>query len=339
MRAVHYVPGTDLKTVDVERVAPGPGAVEVEIAYTGLCGTDLHIFAGHMDTRVPRPLIPGHETSGRVSRLGSGVNGVLVGDPVSVVPLVPDRTCAVCAQGYGHVCPNMSSLGIDSHGSLQEYWVVPAGNVVSIGSDVPLARAALCEPLAVAVHTTRRAGLTNSDMCVVIGGGPIGSLIATLILHKGGDVLVLEPSPWRRAWLDTVGIRAIDPAAAGAEVAERTAGRGVEVVFEVSGSAQGAATATGLAAVRGRVVIVGVHDAPREFDLHRIFWRELTVIGTRVYEREDVETAAELLKSLDTLDQLVTATYPLEQINDAVSAMRAGVAMKVLITSPARTAH
>ncbi|NYI40505.1 hypothetical protein BKA03_000624 [Demequina lutea] len=107
----------------------------------------------------------------------------------------------------------------------------------------------------------------------------------------------------------------------------------------VSGSAQGAATATGLAAVRGRVVIVGVHDAPREFDLRRIFWRELTVIGTRVYEREDVETAAELLKSLDTLDQLVTGTYPLEQINDGVSAMRAGVAMKVLIMSPARTAH
>lgn len=335
MRAIQYSRG-GVALAEVERRDPGRGEVEIAIRFTGLCGTDLHIVDGHMDARVPRPLIFGHETVGVVSRTGADVTGWAVGGAVSVVPLTSDGSCAVCQAGHQHVCPNMRSLGIDVDGSLQEYWNVPASNLVRLPDHLDLKRGALLEPLAVAIHDLRRGEVVAGDRVAVIGGGPIGALIASIARARGAEVIVSELAQWRRDWLAEAGVRATTPDDAIAAMMDATAGRGADVVFEVSGSAAGAAIATELAAVRGRIVIVGVHDAHREFDLHRVFWREISVIGARVYERADIEVAAAMIGDACFLDRFVSAVFPMDAIDDALAATRSGRAMKVLIGTETR---
>ncbi|TXR56518.1 alcohol dehydrogenase catalytic domain-containing protein, partial [Quadrisphaera setariae] len=132
MRAAQYRGGGVVAAGDVERRPPGPGEVEVAPAFTGICGTDLHIAAGHMDARVSIPAVIGHETAGRVSAVGQGVTGWSVGDAVTVMPLRPDGTCAACRAGHGHVCEAMDFIGIDSPGALAQRWVVPEHTLIAL---------------------------------------------------------------------------------------------------------------------------------------------------------------------------------------------------------------
>src|SRR3954469_7334003 len=132
--------------------SPGTGEVAIAVAYTGICGTDLHIFHGDMDQRVSIPAVIGHEMSGTIAPGGDDVEGGAVGDPVSVLPA---RSCgrgAACLAGNQHVCMNLVFIGIDAPGSLQRTWIVPADLLVRLPAELSLARAALVEPTAVAVH-------------------------------------------------------------------------------------------------------------------------------------------------------------------------------------------
>ena len=154
---------------------------------------------------------------------------------------------------------------------------------------IDLRHAALIEPVAVAVHDVRRGGVCAGDRVVVLGGGPIGTLIAGVASRHGAEVAVVEPDDRRRAMVERLGVLAPDPAATDlvAWVEEWTRAAGADVVFEVSGAAAAVALSTSLAKVRGTVVVVAIHAQPRPVNLHRVFWRELTVVGARVYERHD----------------------------------------------------
>ena len=109
-----------------EVTAPGPGEVQIKVAFCGICGTDLHIFLGHMDQRVGFERTIGHEMSGTVSVLGEGVSGFDAGQKVVVRPLDHCGTCPACKAGYEHICHKLKFIGIDSEGAFQEYWNVPA---------------------------------------------------------------------------------------------------------------------------------------------------------------------------------------------------------------------
>ncbi len=121
----------------------------------------------------------------------------------------------------------------------------------------------------------------------MIGGGPIGILIATVARHSGADVVVIEVDEGRRSRIDALGFTTLDPLAEDqvAWVEEWTDGAGADVVFEVSGAAAAVLGATALAKVRGTIVVVAIHPTPREIDLQRVFWRELRLLGARVYQR------------------------------------------------------
>jgi (R,R)-butanediol dehydrogenase / meso-butanediol dehydrogenase / diacetyl reductase len=313
---------------------PGPGEVQLAVAYTGLCGTDLHILHGSMDARVSTPLVFGHEMSGRIAALGDGVTGWANGDAVTVMPLKWDGTCPGCLAGHHHICQNLEFVGIDSPGSLQELWTVPAELLVRLPADLPLDRAALAEPVAVAVHDVRRSELTAGDRVVVIGGGPIGVLIATVARHEGAEVVVIELEERRRAQIADLGFTTLDPRETDqvAWVEEWTGGAGADVVFEVSGAAPAVLGATALAKVRGTIVVVAIHPTPREIDLQRVFWRELRLLGARVYERSDVERAVELLAAgVIPAELLITEIVPLERTREAFTALEQGAAMKILV--------
>jgi (R,R)-butanediol dehydrogenase/meso-butanediol dehydrogenase/diacetyl reductase len=334
MLTARYAGNRTISIDSAEPQPPGPGEVRVRVAFTGLCGTDLHILHGNMDARVSTPLIFGHEMSGTIESVGSAVSGWTAGDAVTVMPLDWDGTCPACLAGNSHICQNLNFIGIDSPGSLQQLWNVPAEVLVALPAGLRLDHAALVEPVAVAVHDVRRAQLVPGQKAVVIGGGPIGVLIASVAREFGGDVVVIELDAGRRAQIDALGFTTIDPVAEDqvAWVENWTAGAGADVVFEVSGAAQAVLGATALAKVRGTLVVVAIHPKPREIDLQRLFWRELSILGARVYQRVDFETAVDLLdRGRIPADLLITKIVPLSETADAFDDLENGRAMKILV--------
>ncbi|WP_167132748.1 zinc-dependent alcohol dehydrogenase [Paramicrobacterium chengjingii] len=334
MRTAQYHGDGRITAVDHPAVAPGLDEVRIAVAYTGICGTDLHVLHGSMNSRVSIPQPIGHEMSGTIESVGTDVTALSVGQRVTVMPLLWCGECPACRAGNAHVCQNLDFVGIDTPGSLQELWTVPASIVVPVPEQVSLRDAALIEPLAVACHDVARSRLTAGETAVVIGGGPIGQLIALVARSIGATVILIEPSDERRAFAAEHGAQVIDPMAedAAAIVEQATGGAGADVVFEVAGAEVTALTSVDYARVRGRVVIVAIHAQPPPMNLHRVFWRELEIIGTRVYERADFDHAIELLAGgLVPVSDIVTDVLPLDRTLDAFHLLERGGAMKLLI--------
>jgi (R,R)-butanediol dehydrogenase/meso-butanediol dehydrogenase/diacetyl reductase len=335
MKAVVYRTGRRLSVEEVDVRPPGPAEVRIAVAYTGICGTDLHIFHGDMDGRVGGAAVIGHEMSGRVAQVGEGVTAYQVGQPVTVIPTRACGRCVACLRGHSHVCHAMDFLGIDSPGAMQASWTVPADLVLPLPDGLALDRAALVEPVAVAVHDVRRARLVEDEQVVVVGGGPVGVLIATVAQRRDARVLLVEPDPFRRSVAAGIGIDTVDPTSTDvvALVNDRTDGAGADVAFEVSGSAGGVETAVAVLTTRGRLVMVAIHPKPRAVDLHRFFWRELELLGARLYQRDDMAEAIRLVASgAVPADRLITRVEPVDAVEAAFSALeQGGGVMKVLL--------
>jgi len=328
-RALIYEGGGRFAVSDASPVAPGVGEVRLDVAYCGICGTDLHIAHGAMDARIPTPMVIGHEMSGTVAAVGDGVDTVRPGDHVVVRPL-DTRESTPADRGFSHIGRKLRFIGIDSPGALQASWTVPAFTLHALPPDVDLRLAALAEPLAVACHDVRRSELGAGENALVIGGGPIGTLISLVARSRGARVLVVEPDGARRALARELGFEAFEPED---DLTAALGELGAEVVFEVSGSAGGILAATKHAAIRGRVVVVAIFPEPRPVALFDLFWKELDLRGARVYEPEDFEAAIALLvgDSLG-LERLISAVEPLDRVPAVFDELRAGrLAMKILV--------
>lgn len=332
--AAAYAGNGQMTIMDAPTSQPAAGEVQVEVAYVGLCGTDLHVLHGHMDARVTMPAIIGHEMSGSIAEVGPDVTDWKVGDRITVMPLAWDGTCPACRAGNQHICQNLDFIGIDSPGALQSRWNVPAATLVRLPDDLDLQIAALAEPVAVAVHDVRRGEVAAGDKVVVIGGGPIGLLIASVARVEGADVRIIELDDTRSQVARELGFDVIDPRAEDqqATVEAWTGGAGADVVFEVSGAPAAVLGATSLAKVRGTIVIVAIHPDPRPLDLQRVFWRELRILGARVYERRDFERAVDLLTAGSIPHEtMITDVLPLDQTQAAFEQLQSGGAMKILV--------
>jgi len=335
MKAVYYEGNKALRVGEAAATPPGAGEVQIRVAYAGLCGTDLHIYHGHMDKRVSMPHIMGHEMSGTVEAVGEGVAHVAIGDRVTVMPLQPCQACPACHAGHSHICHRLAFMGIETPGAFQPYWTVPAFTVLPLPAELPLEYGALIEPLAVACHDVRLGEVKAGDEVVVLGGGPIGALVAIVAKAAGARVLVSEINPYRLELLERLGFDTINPKERDLvqTVYERTGGAGCDVVFEVTSSQAGASVMTQLPRTRGRIVIVGIFSKPAEVDLHRFFWRELKLCGVRVYEKEDFEQAISLAAGGTLpLDDVITEILPLAQLEEGFRKMEnGGDAMKILV--------
>lgn len=335
MRQALYTGAGTIEVRQAQPEQPGPGQVRVDVAYTGICGTDLHVFHGDMDARIGGESVIGHEMSGRIAALGEGVTGWSVGDPVTVMPLIWCGECAACKRGDWHVCQHLTFIGIDSPGAMQQSWVVPVHTLIGLPEQIPLTHAALVEPTAVAVHDVRRAQLEPGDTALVVGGGPVGLLIAVVARHFGADVVLIETDEFRRELAAKLGFRTLDPGSRDvpAEIDAWTEGAGVRVAFEVSGARAGLSTAVDALAVRGRLCVVAIHVQPQPVNLHRFFWRELSLVGARLYQRDDFEQAVALLaEGVVPAAELISRIDPLTAAAGAFAALEAkGSVMKVLI--------
>ncbi len=335
MRAAFYEGQETIRIGECVPVPPGAGEVQIRVSHCGICGTDLHIFHGKMDHRVKLPQVMGHEMSGVIAALSERVEDWSVGDRVTVRPLDYCGACPACKAGHRHICQKLKFIGIDSPGAMQGLWTVPAHTLHRLPGKVSFEQGALIEPLAVACHDMRLGEVKPGEHVVVVGGGPIGALVALVAKAAGARVVVSEINSFRLKFARESDLAAVNPREVDLAdfVNEQTGGAGADVVFEVSGTPAGAAMMTRLPRTRGRIVMVAIHSEPPAVDLFRFFWRELKMIGARVYEAEDFEKAIAVAASgALPLERLITSTVPLDDLESSLRQMeRGGEVMKILV--------
>jgi (R,R)-butanediol dehydrogenase / meso-butanediol dehydrogenase / diacetyl reductase len=333
MRAAFYEGARRFSTGRIPAARPGPGEALLRPRRVGICGTDLHIFQGHLDHRVPRRGIIGHEVFAEVVEAPAG-SGFTEGDRVVVEPVMFCGRCRACLMGATFLCYGLKVLGVDMPGGMQQYWAVPTARLLHVPQTLSDDHAALIEPLAIATHDVRRAQVQAGDAVLVFGGGPIGTLIALVARHRGARVVVSELNPFRLEMLRGFGIETI-----GADGDVRkfvdawTDGTGVDIAFEVTGNPAAVRVVTDVVRVWGTVSIVAIHAEPMPVNLYRMFERELTMHGSRLYAREDWEEAIRLADSgAVPVAPLVSRRLPLEALQQGMEeALAGGPVMKVLI--------
>ena len=324
MRALAWPGGDGAAVREVDTPAARDGWLLVDVARTGLCGTDLHIYSGHHGRAVPG-LVLGHEMSGT---LATDTAGLPAGTPVVVNPLLPCGHCATCLAGRPHTCENLKLLGIDAPGGAAEQVAVPEGSLVPLPADADLDAAAFAEPLAVAVRAVRRSRLALGEDVVVVGAGPVGLAVALSARQAGAaSVLVVETAPARREVAARLGLDVAAPSPA-----DPSPDAVAPVVFDCASHPAVAAQLGALAAPGGRVVIVGVYPGLTPLDLQAVTFKELEVIGTRVYSRDDLHTAARMITS-GAFDPrpLLTRIVPLDEAPQAIDDLASGREVKVLV--------
>lgn len=318
MKAAYYNGNREFTIGEGTKITPVPGEVRLEVAYCGVCGTDMQIFHGNMDQRIQIPQVIGHEASATVAEVGEGISSVKVGDKVAVRPLYFGEPHPF-DRGNAHVGKNLKFIGIDLPGAFQHSWNVPAYTLHKLPEDMPLEYGALIEPLAVACHDVKMGRVKAGDYCVVLGGGPIGIVIAYVLQEIGAGVLISEVNENRLKLIDSLGFETVNPLKD--NLVERVSGftgAGMaDAVFEASGSPGAVEVMTDLVCVRGRILMVAVHKEPRKVNLHRFFWSEVELIGVRLYEPDDFEEAIRIASSNRIpFDKLITQIRPLEEIQE-----------------------
>ncbi len=285
----------------VPRPEPASNEVLLRIERAGVCGTDLSILAG-AHPRARAPLILGHELAGRVVEVGNDVpddrRRVLGTGLATVEPIISCGTCVACRNGTPHVCQNLRLYGIDLPGGMAEFLAVREDLVIPAPQELEADDVVLAEPLAVAVHAVRRAGQRYGDRVCVIGGGPIGLMIGIVAREAGArTVVVSEPMANRRAIAGSLGFTTLDPTSTDLTqtVMDVTGGDGVDVCYESAGSKAAVLAATQVLRPRGTLTQVSIPKVPVPVRLVDIAFRELTVVGVRVYEPGDFDKALQLL--------------------------------------------
>jgi 2-desacetyl-2-hydroxyethyl bacteriochlorophyllide A dehydrogenase len=333
MRAAFYEGARTFKTGTATVPVPGPDEALLRVRRVGICGTDLHIFQGHLDHRVPRGGVIGHETLAEVAEAPAG-SGFKAGDRVVVEPLKFCGACRACKMGGYYLCHNLKVLGVDLPGGMREYWNVPVARLLHVPDSLSDDHAALIEPLAVATHDVTRAKVAQDDTVLVFGGGPIGTLIALVARQRGARVVVAEVNPFRLEMLKGLGLGTVGPDRDLARfVNDWTNGDGVDVAFEVTGNPKAVRATTDVVRVWGTVSIVAIHAEPMPVNLYQMFARELHMHGSRLYAREDWEEAIRLVASgAVPVGPLVSRKIPLEALQQGMEqALGGGPVMKVLI--------
>jgi (R,R)-butanediol dehydrogenase/meso-butanediol dehydrogenase/diacetyl reductase len=293
VRVIEIAEDRSLAVVERPSPEPGPGRVVIDIAYCGICGSDLHFR--DVPALFPAGTVPGHEMSGAISAVGDGVSGWSEGDRVSVLPFAQCGECAACRAGTEQVCgtavANGVGLGTGRPGGYAERVLVDAQMLFALPDAVDDRAGTLVEPAAVAVHAVGRAQVLRGERVAVLGAGPIGLLTALVARENGAEVVLVSRNAGRARGAEKLGLRAVGPD----EAVAALAGEAPAVVMECAGTGAAAELAIGLVAPLGRVVMVGMALAPFPLDPLPLIFKEVDVRGSIIYRRGDFDTAIALL--------------------------------------------
>ena len=262
--------------------APNAGEALVRVHRVGVCGTDIHAFAGRQPF-FEYPRLIGHELGVEVVALGAGVDQVRVGDRCAVEPYLNCQTCIACRRGKGNCCAGLQVLGVHTDGGLREQFVVPARKLHPSKS-LSFEQLALVETLAIGAHAVARAQLEAGEWALVVGAGPIGLGAMQFARLRGAQVIALDLSEQRlRFCRDRWNIEHTVAAGEGAlqRVHELTRGDWPTAVFDATGHPASMNGAFEFVAPGGRLVLVGLHPGQVTFSDPPFHRKEMTLLATR----------------------------------------------------------
>ena len=329
MKAAVWHAKKDLRVEEVP--APGPpkaDEVQIEVAYCGICGSDLHEYlAGPIFIPTePHPLtghsgktILGHEFSGKVVAVGSDVANVRVGDLVAPDACQHCGVCVTCREGRYNVCEKLAFTGLMADGAFAKYVNVPANVCYVLPPGTDLKAAALIEPIATGFKAVRMAGTILGETVVILGAGTIG--LGTLQCAKAagaGKLIVVEMSAARKALAKECGADVIlDPTECDviAEIKKLTGGSGADVSFECIGNVKTGPLAVEAVRNNGRAIIVGIFEEPSEFNFFSLSATDKKVIGTLAYTVDDFKGVCALLANgAISAEPMITGKIALDDI-------------------------
>ncbi|MFF1680611.1 L-idonate 5-dehydrogenase [Streptomyces sp. NPDC058256] len=327
----------DLRVDELPAPSPGPGQALVAVRYGGVCGSDLHYWrhGGVGDFRLREPMVLGHEVVGTVLSYGDGTSGPVPGTAVAVHPATPCGVCPECADGRRNVCRDTRYLGSAARmphvqGGFSAQVTVPAEQLRALPAGLELRRAALAEPLSVALHATRRAGPVSGRHVLVTGAGPIGCLVVAAARAAGAArVTATDLLPEALAYAASAGadsvVRADDPGDPGWPSE-------VDVAIEASGVAAGLDTCLRLVRRGGVVVQLGMlPPGLSSFAGNLVVSREIELRGAFRFDTE-FDEALTLLAAEPAFDGLISAVVPVREVESAFAlAADRGRSCKVLL--------
>lgn len=261
---------------------PGENEALVEVKRVGICGTDLHAYAGRQPF-FSYPRILGHELGAVVLACGKGVANVAAGDRVAVEPYLTCGACAPCRAGRYNCCARLQCLGVHADGGMRERVVLPA-RLLHRSSRLSLDQLALIETLGIGAHAVERAGLEADEWTTVVGVGPIGIGVVQMALAQGARVIAIDLDAGRLSFAGRLGVEyAVDASRVDAteSLMEITGGEMPSCVFDATGSPPSMEASLELARSGGRVVFVGLATARISFDDPSFHRRELTILASR----------------------------------------------------------
>jgi 2-desacetyl-2-hydroxyethyl bacteriochlorophyllide A dehydrogenase len=314
MRAIAIGADRRLEPAELEERAIDPHEARVEVAFCGICGSDLHLRPSEA---VPPGSVMGHEFSGTVAEAGGAVEDFASGDRVAIFPFAPCGECPNCLRGDDHVCQQAAVTGLGlgmNQGGYAETVVVPGSMLVPIPDSLSFEHGALVEPLAVALHGIEIGEARPGDRCVVIGAGPIGVMTALALRARGiEEVLVVERNERRQERIRELGLEAVGLDGVHDRVLAAFRGEPPDVVLECAGNPAAPELAIELVRSRGIVVLLGVLEEPVPISQLVLMIKEAQVRASFAYRREEFEEAVRLLADGKVpADRLITATAPLE---------------------------
>ena len=323
----------DLRLETRAGLTPAAGQAVVRVSASGLCGTDYRIWSG--DRPVTYPLIMGHEFIGEIAAVGSGAEGLRIGQKVAVEPNFSCGVCPLCREGNRNLCLSRTAVGIAVNGGFAEQACVPARCCWPAPAEISDEQLLLAEPLAVVVRAVARGEPRSGESAAVLGVGALGLLAIQLLKSKGLRVLAVGRTDRRESLARALGAEGFAATAPGraADAARAFSGReGVDLVIETAGTAEAVGQALDLAHPGGRVVLTGLPHEASSVDFFSVVQRELRILGSMIYQQEFPEAVRLLAGGTVRGDALITHRFPLDRIQDAFAAHRSPEAIKVTVT-------
>lgn len=311
----------DLRIEDAPIPSVKPGYVLVNVKETAVCGTDVGIYNGKIPTKYPR--IQGHESAGIIAEVGEGVAGLRVGDRVIINPAISCCKCHYCFSGQTNLCEKGGLLGREVDGTFSEYVVVPDYTLIKLPDSISYEEATTISGLTTVLRAHDKIKITAGETVAVIGLGTTGLLNANVSIIAGaGKVFGITRSQWKLDISEQFGAipvnsTKVDPVEA---VKAATEGRGADIVIECSGNETTLRQAMDMAKPGGKVVMFGIgKENMKNFNAYDMYYKELTLIGTRAMKRRDFELGIELAAAgkLD-LSPYVTHCFSLGETKEAL---------------------
>lgn len=335
-QAVMISPGK-IKFQEISQPIIQPNEVLIQVKRIGVCGSDIHVYHG-LHPYTSYPVVQGHEVSGIIADLGKEVNGFSLGDKVVFMPQVTCGECYPCRHGMYHICDNLKVMGFQTSGAAQEYFPVRSEMVLKLPDSISIDQAAMIEPVSVAVHALSRYGSLDGLNILVLGAGTIGNLVAQVADALGANkVLITDISEYKLQKARQCGLKyVINPQQEdiGQAILTTFGPDKADLIIECVGVQDTINQAVENARKGSTIIIVGVFGKKPMVDLGLVQDRELSLLGTLMYQKKDYERAIELVSNGKLcLDQMITHRYAFKDYLEAYEAIESsgGNYMKVMI--------